>query len=81
MMKDPTKLTYITAISNYFWIIDIGGFRVGPNDNFSDGSNSVYALSKLNIAIVDTGTSLFYVPYSAFKTFVSTVFHNIPYQI
>lgn len=70
MMKDPTKLIYLKPPKlSYFWLISIGGFRIGSNNIFSDGSKSAFSLpidSLMTYAIVDTGSSLFYVAKSAF---------------
>jgi len=67
---------------NFFWIISITGFRVGLSNTFNDGTPSAYNFvgKGMSKGIVDTGTSLFYIPAGVVSAFVKTVFNGITYD-
>ena len=68
-------------IPHFFWLCNVTGFRVGKSLTFSDGTTSAYTFSSMNRAVMDTGTSLFYVPSGMWTTFVKTVMKGISYDV
>jgi hypothetical protein len=56
------SVTYLDLPDNFFWLISVDGYRIGETSTKNRG----YSLDGLdvNTAVVDTGTSLFYIPYS-----------------
>ena len=81
---DPAKIMsgasilWMSIPDHFFWIITITGFRVGPSNTFADGSPSAFDFGGRGVdrGIVDTGTSLFYVPSGIISAFVKTVFNG-----
>ena len=55
---------------------------MGLSNTFNDGTPSAYnfAGKGMSKGIVDTGTSLFYIPAGVVSAFVKTVFNGITYD-
>lgn len=81
-IKAGESVFWIPIPYNFFWIISITGFRVGLSNTFNDGTPSAYnfAGKGMSKGIVDTGTSLFYIPAGVVSAFVKTVFNGITYD-
>jgi hypothetical protein len=81
-IKAGASVFWIPIPYNFFWIITITGFRVGFSDTFNDGTPSAYTFAGkgLERGIVDTGTSLFYIPAGVVSNFVKMVFKGITYD-
>lgn len=73
------QITWMTLPSHFFWIITITGFRIGEATDPNQISYEFAGLSTVR-AVVDTGTSLFYVPNGFVSTFVKSVFQDMSYD-
>ena len=72
------SVTYLDLPDNFFWLISVDGYRIGETSTKNRG----YSLDGLdvNTAVVDTGTSLFYIPYSIHDQFIQNVFKGMQYD-
>ena len=73
---------FVPAHPHLYWLVKVEGFRAGLYDTFADGTPSAYHSPNTTAGVVDTGTSMLYIPSSIFSTFISTVFVNesVSYQ-
>lgn len=69
---------YVKAYKSIYWLIKVDGFRVGKTNNFTTGETAAYLTPNVSAAIVDTGTSLIYVPSSIYTTFAATFLTEQP---
>ena len=71
--KNPaTAPFYVRAYDSIYWLMKVDGFRVGTSLNLTTGETAAYLTPNASASIVDTGTSLVYVPSSIWTTFAAT---------
>ncbi len=54
---------------------------MGTTNTFNDNTTSAFLITGMNKAIIDTGTSLIYVPYGMFVKFVKAAFKDTGYEV
>ena len=69
-IKPGNSITYIPLVKSFYWLISFQGFTVNNKLTFSDNTTSAYLMPTMSRAIIDTGTSLIYVPSGMFVKFV-----------
>lgn len=75
------SITYIPLVNSFYWLLSFDGFRIGESVTFTSGGPSAFFITDMKKAIIDTGTSLIYVPKGMFVKFVKAAFHNVDYEI
>jgi hypothetical protein len=77
-MRDAANLRWISCKSNeFFWYIPFSGFRYSSQDTLPSDSVTVSAYSFDPVwTIMDTGTTLTYVPWGMIKTL--NLLRNVP---
>jgi len=61
--RNPLNVAWISMEEGYFWTCLINGYRIGKKSTFENGRPSEYSITP-GFAILDTGTSLTYLPSS-----------------
>ena len=61
-IKAGATIHYIPLVNSFYWLLQFQGFRVGTSNTFNDNTTSAYLITGMNKAIIDTGTSLMYIP-------------------
>ena len=76
-IKNGQSLVYFTLSStDNFWSTKIEGFRYGTSEKLSDGVTvSAYSTTP-TYAILDTGTTMVYVPRSQYSAIVNLIFNG-----
>ena len=77
--KSGESITYFPAVTHFFWILEIEGYRFGESDTFSDGTYSSFASPNTTIGIMDTGTSFMYIPNGLYSKFVLGLMKDLDY--
>jgi hypothetical protein len=58
---------------HFFWLAQVEAFRIGTVDILPNQVIKAYQVQSMTKAILDTGTSLFYVPANAWSKFIYTL--------
>jgi len=69
-IKPGATITYIPLVKSFYWLLSFEGFTVNNKLTFSDNTPSAYLMPTMSKAIIDTGTSLMYIPKGMFVKFV-----------